>query len=280
MSTLNSIDMFRMVFSQIIMAICLLMMTALSEAGGWLRSEGEHRYSAHLESSSADRSWDKDGNDEISSCTSKGQSLTHGYEYGYSYYRTFFGKVSMASSDCGGDKVSGFSDLYLGVRGRLNLYKNGQAWEAIIIIPTGYDSNRSNRLGYGEAGLDLGVYGTTKLSEKYSLNYGGSLRFWAGSPADQFRAKISGSYMQNQNWSYNASLSGNFSFKNGNPTAIQSINGDFESEFDVIRGEIGVRHKLSRRLGMSAGLFKNLWGRDTSQRQGVFINIGYVWGRR
>jgi len=280
MLTFNSNDKANTVLSQSIMAVMLFMMATESSAGGWMRSEGEHRYSAYLQSSSADRSWDKDGNDVISSCTSKDRSITHEYEYGYTYYRTFFGKVSMANSECGSDKASGFADIHLGVRGRLNLYKNGQAWEAILIIPSGYDSNKSNRLGYGEVGLDLGAYGSTDLSEKYSLNYGSSLRFWAGSPADQFRVKISGSYRQDENWSYNAGLSGNFSFKNGDPTQIQSINGDFESEFDVIRGEIGVRRKLSKKLGMSAGFFKNLWGRDTSQRQGVFISIGYVWGRR
>jgi len=263
-----------------ILLLPILLVSAGAEAGGWLRSEGEHRYSAHLQASSSDKSWDKDGNTEISSCTSKGQSLTHEYEYGYSYYHTLFGKASMASSKCGSDKVSGFSDIFLGIRGRLNRYKNGSAWEAILIIPSGYDNKRSNRLGYGEVGLELGVYGTSRLSEKSSLTYGSSLRFWAGAPADQFRAKLGWSYKKNKTWSYTAGLTGNFSLNNGDSAAVASINGDFESEFDVIRGEVGVRRRLSRRVAMSAGLFKNLWGRDTSQRQGLYVNIGYVWGRR
>lgn len=263
-----------------LMSVCILAAPSISEAGGWLRSEGEHRYGAHLQGSTSDKSWDRDGNDEISSCTSKSRSLTHEYEYGYSYYRTFFGKLSMANSKCGSDKVDGFSDLYLGVRGRLDIYKNGNAWEAILIIPTGYDSDRSNRLGYGEVGLDLGLYGTRKLSEKMSLNYGGSLRLWSGAPADQLRMKASASYRYNEDWSYSAGLDGNFSLNNSDSAPFNSITGDFESEFDVIRADIGLRRKLSRRLSMGAGLFKTLWGRDTSQRQGVFVNLGYVWGRR
>jgi hypothetical protein len=280
MYTLNLHDKWYAPLLQSLLLVSTLIWADISEAGGWLRSEGEHRYGAHLQGSSSDKSWDRFGNDEISSCTSKNRSLTHEYEYGYSYYRTYFGKISMASSDCADDKVSGFSDLYLGVRGRLNLYKNGNAWEAIIIIPTGYDNKRSNRLGYGEVGLDLGLYGTTKITEKSSINYGGSLRFWAGAPADQLRAKVSWSHRYNDTWSYSASLAGNFSLNNSESDTFQSISGDFESEFDVIRAEFGVRRRLSRRLGVGAGIFKTLWGRDTSQRQGLFINLGYVWGRR
>ncbi len=276
----NSINKWMAAWARFLLIFSMLVTCVSAQAGGWLRSEGEHRYGAHLQGSTSDKSWDRDGNDEISSCTSKNRSLTHDYEYGYSYYRTLFGRISMSSSECGNDKVSGFSDLYLGVRGRLKLYKNGYAWEAILIIPSGYDSDRSNRLGYGEVGLDLGIYGTSKISQKSSINYGGSLRFWAGAPADQLRTKLRWSYRHSDKWSYNAALAGNFSLNNSDSAPFNSLTGDFESEFDVIRAEIGVRRRLSRRLGVGAGVFKTLWGRDTSQREGLFINMGYVWGRR
>lgn len=279
MLTFNSNDKVITVFSQSIIAIILFMLASASIAGGWLRSEGEHRYSAYFQNSSADRSWDRDGNEVNSSCTSKDSSITHEYEYGYSYYRTFFGKVSMANSECGSDKSSGFGDINLGVRGRLDLYKNGQAWEAILIIPSGYDNTRSNRLGYGELGLELGLYGSNRIKESTKLIYGASLRFWAGAPADQFRAKVSLSHKYNADWSFDAELSGNFSLNNGESSLTPSIDGDFESEFDVIRGEISAHRKLGKRLSLGAGLFKNLWGRNTSQRQGAFISLGYVWGR-
>jgi hypothetical protein len=268
------------IISQLILMTQLLMMLAVSEAGSWMRSEGEHRYSAYAQTSSADRSWDRDGNDVTSSCTSKDRSLTHEYEYGYSYYHTLFGKISMANSECGGDKASGFGDIHLGVRGRLNLYKNGRTWEAIVIIPSGYDNTRSNRIGYGELGLELGLYGSNQLNDKSRLTYGSSLRFWAGAPADQLRARVGISHKQNLLWSYDASLSGNFSLNNGESSLAPSIDGDFESEFDVIRAQFGVSRSLSKRLKLGAGVFKNLWGRNTSQRQGIYINLGYVWGRR
>lgn len=261
--------------------VCLVLLWSMqnASAGGWLRSEGEHRYSAHLQGSSSDTSWDKDGNDVKSSCTSKGRSLTHEYEYGYSYYRTFFGKVSMSSSECGADKVSGFSDIALGVRGRLDLYKNGSAWEAMLIIPSGYDNERSNRLGYGEVGLDLGLYGSNKVSKKTTLSYGGSLRLWAGPPSDQIRLKAGWSHKYNKQWSYSADVEGNFSLNNGKPSPIASINGDFETEFDVIRLQFGVRRNLDNNWSIGAGLFSSVWGRDTSQRDGLYLNLSYVWGR-
>jgi len=279
MITLKKFKKIRVLSCTFSTALLLFLISGASQAGGWLRSEGEHRYSAYLQSSSADKSWDRDGNDVNSSCTSKDNSITHEYEYGYSYYRTYFGKVSMASSKCGQDKSSGFGDVYLGVRGRLNLYKNGQAWEAIVIIPTGYDNTKSNRLGYGEPGLELGLYSSRRLNEKSTLTYGGSLRFWAGAPADQFRTKIGWTYKKNKTWSYHANLSGNFSLNNGKESLTPSIDGDFESEFDVIRGEIGLRRSLGKRLSLGAGLFKNLWGRNVSQRDGIFVSLSYVWGR-
>lgn len=266
-----------------IQASAILMTSILpmqyADAGGWLRSEGEYSYSAHVQGSSADQSWDENGNDIQSSCTSNNRSLTHEFEYGYSYYRTFFGKVSMASSDCGNDEVSGFSDIFLGVRGRLNLYKNGNAWEAILIVPSGYDNGRSNRLGYGEVGLDLGLYGSTKITPKVSISYGGSVRFWAGPPADQLRLKLSGSYRLNTVWSYTASVESNFSLGNGRLAPIASLNGDFNTEFDVVRVLTGIRHNLTRGLSVGAGLFSSVWGRDTSQRDGLYLNLSYVWGR-
>ncbi|NOY66641.1 MAG: hypothetical protein GXP13_04430 [Gammaproteobacteria bacterium] len=264
---------------QIALITVLFIVTGSAQAGGWLRSEGEHRYSAYLSNSSSNRSWDRYGNDTVSGCTSNVTALTHEYEYGYSYYRTLFGKVNMATSECGGDKVSGLGDVYLGVRGRLNLYKNGSAWEAILIIPTGYDGQRSNRLGYGELGIELGLYGTTKYSKKSTFAYGGSFRFWNGSPSDQFRTRASWSYKQNKQWAIRTSLEGNFSLNNGNSVTPASINGDFESEFDVIRGKIGLRRQIGPRLGLTVGLYKNLWGRNASQRQGIYLNIAYVWGR-
>jgi hypothetical protein len=267
------------IISQLILMTQLLMVLAVSEAGSWMRSEGEHRYAAYVQSSSADRSWDRDGNDVVSSCKSNDRSITHQYEYGYSYYHTIFGKVSMANSECGGDKASGFGDIHLGIRGRLNLYKNGRTWEAIVIIPSGYDNTRSNRIGYGELGLELGLYGSNRLNDKSRLTYGGSLRFWAGAPANQFRTSVGLTYKQNPLWSYIAGLSGNFSLNDGDTSLTPSIDGDFESEFDVIRAELGVRRKVGKRLTLGAGVFKYLWGRNTSQRQGIYLNLGYVWGR-
>jgi hypothetical protein len=128
-------------------------------------------------------------------------------------------------------------------------------------------------------GLDLGLYGSTKTSKKTTISYGGSLRLWAGPPADQVRLKLGWSHKQNKLWSYSARLEGNFSLNNGGPSTITSINGDFETEFDVVRIQLGLNRNLSPGLSVGAGLFSNVWGRDTSQRDGLYLNMSYVWGR-
>lgn len=263
-----------------VLLLLFLLFVSTVNAGGWMRSEGEHRYSSRIQYSTSDRSWDRNRISRVSSCVSKRSSISHKYEYGHTYYHTYFSKLSMSTATCGNDRVSGIGDLTLGVRGRLDLYTNGNSWEASVIIPTGYDRNRRNRLGYGVLGLDLSLHFRKKLTTQSILSYSVGLLGWAGPPSSQFYTRISWKYKQNKLWSYTSSLSGTFSFNDGEARDTNSLNRDFENNYEVLSGQVSIKYNLTKRINVFGGIYKNLWGRNVSQRSGVYLSLGYIWGRR
>lgn len=133
-------------------------------AGSWLRSEGEYRYSASLDYATADRYFTADGSRrDRTDCETRDFYLHQGMEYGYSYYHTLFGKFTVEQASCGEENSTKVSDLELGVRSRLDPFRNGLAWEAILILPTASDNGDPARLGQGRFGIELGAYGRFPL---------------------------------------------------------------------------------------------------------------------
>jgi len=137
-------------------------------AGVGMLQEGENLYLSDLQFSGGNSSWDVQRNKIPSNCKRKNLSLIQGYEYGYSYFHTIFANATFAYRHCGqmnraapgavpgATSLSGLGDLEVGVRTRFN-HQNTAAWEALLIIPTGYDNNSPLRLGRGALGLGLGV---------------------------------------------------------------------------------------------------------------------------
>ncbi len=155
----------------------LLMAAATANAGVGMLQEAENLYVSDLSFRGGSKYWDVQRNVIDSICKRRNVSLVQGYEYGYSYFHTIFANVTFAYRKCGeinraaairrggvvrpgftllGGRASGVGDVELGVRTRLN-HKNTAAWEALLIIPTGYNNNSPSRLGRGALGLGLGL---------------------------------------------------------------------------------------------------------------------------
>ena len=157
----------------------MLLVASTANAGVGMLEEAENLYVSDLSFSGGSKYWDAQHNVIDSSCKRRNASLVHRYEYCYSYFHTIFANVSFAYRKCGninraaavrlgvtrlGGKASGVGDVTLGVRTRLN-YNNTAAWEAVMIIPTGYDNNSPTRLGRGSFGLGLGLlFGSRKAN--------------------------------------------------------------------------------------------------------------------
>lgn len=263
----------------ILFAVLYGSMQSIAYAGAWLRSEGESYYSASMNHAQSNASWDENGDSSSSSCTSKNWHLGQSYEYGYSYYYTLLGKLGYTNTRCGVDSAQGLTDLQLGIRGRLDRYRNGRAWEAMLIIPTGYSEDKKTRIGYGRVGLELGVDFREKLSQKAYGSFGARVRFWDGPPAHQFITHVGASMRFNDKWSLTGKITGNFSFGNGEQEAIAFVNSDHLAEFDVIKPALTMKYKLDERTGLTFGVAQNVWGRNVSKSTTGSIGIYKVWGR-
>ena len=148
-------------------------------AGVGMLQQGENLYISDLSFAGGNTRWDVQRKKIPSICKRRNLDLVQGYEYGYSYFHTIYATATLAYRHCGQINIparisvrtgavrrpaqtllsgpsSGLGDIELGVRTRLN-HHNTAAWEAFLIIPTGYDNNSPARLGRGALGLGAGL---------------------------------------------------------------------------------------------------------------------------
>jgi hypothetical protein len=271
-----------------------------AHAGNWLRNEGETSYSANLKYSTSNKYWDQFGNSLPQGCTSESESLYQNIEHGYSYRYTLIGGIGLDNNHCAAKGSSaGFGDLTLGVRGRLDLERNGKAWEVSAIVPTGYNNQLPLRLGNGRFGVRAGVYFGDRgdlLADHYedyssdpykaapanmatsSWNYGVDVTFWEGPPADQLGAYIRYGDQLSQDWRASAELKGNWSLGHGTPEPILGVPWLRASWHDVVTAKLDFSRNIGDGWSMSISPEMNVWGRNASQATAISIGLHKLWG--
>ncbi len=246
-------------------------------AGSWLLSQGENQYTSSLSYSTSTAYWDSSGVLHESGQRSHSWSVNQRYEYGYSYYRTLYLSTDLIHKTSGSGSVSGLGDLMLGVRGRLNRYRNGLAWEAGVIVPTGYSRDRRIRLGYGRFGFEVALAMRFLGRAKSHAEVEVKVRHWQGPPADQFRPSLKWVRQLTPNWNGWGEIQGVFSFGNGQLESIPGIDYDRLPEYDVIRVGLGVKHAFRRRWSLGLGLYWNVWGRNAGKSVGGDVSVSRSW---
>jgi len=166
----------RTLLGGVIMA--LFAVTVPAEAGVGMLDEGTQLYNAHVSVAGGNKHWDVQRQVITSLCQRRNVTMLQGYEYGYSYFHTIFANAAFVYRKCGqinraarvnaatgrvtpgwtvlGGRAVGLGDIQLGVRTRIN-HRDTAAWEALLIIPTGYDNTSASALGRGALGLGLGL---------------------------------------------------------------------------------------------------------------------------
>ena len=245
-------------------------------AASGLRSEDERLYAASLGYLAATDEWDNDGDLLPNGCRSEYTGWSNYGEYGFSYYYTGFAKLAVAQSKCGDESRTGFSDLKLGIRGRINLYRNDRAWEIEATIPTRRGEVSGRRLGCGAFGLAGNVDFKEEFVTNQYFEYGASVQLWEEPLAHQFRPHIGGSGHITKFWSWGLDLIGSLPLGEGegDPGALLS---DCGTEGKSLRGATQLKYKWTDFTSFHCGGSAALWGRDVSRSRGVSCGFTRLW---
>ncbi|MEK6546113.1 MAG: hypothetical protein AABZ28_06250 [Nitrospinota bacterium] len=127
-------------------------------ASTWMQSEGDSVGAIGVSYSTADGFWNSDSN--LLKYPIKHQEAVYYqyYEYGYSYYYTILASIAWTYYDSGTIKDSGIDNVKIGVRGRLNIFRNGRTWQVTAILPVKKWDSSVFQPGRGKYGLEAGIF--------------------------------------------------------------------------------------------------------------------------
>lgn len=250
----------------------------VAHAGSYMRSAGDISYSTSLGYSWADREWDEQGELQPLACQRQHVSNSHYLEYGYSYYYTLFGGVSLSQASCADESNAGPGDVRLGVRGRTNLYRNHRSWELVATLPTDRGSP-SPRLGCGAFGLSGALARKDDLMPGLSLSSGIGLQLWESPLVHQVDADLSLSGplrlgAGRLRWSFD--LGGRVPLEDG-PQNLNTGLSDCGTSGKQVKAGLGVGASVSQKVYLSCGFDSAVWGDDTTLRQSFSCGYTRLW---
>lgn len=261
------------------MAGLLLSASGNAFADNWMRSEDEGYYKASFEYDSAHNRWDQQNKSQVMSCTARNWKLTQAYEYGLSYYHTFFGSLDYRDRNCGNLDASGVGDLTLGLRSRLDIYRNGRTWEAAAILPTYSKSRTGASVGSGLYGLRLGAFGSfgdkTLDSGVYgsNLEVGANIYIWEGTAAEEFAGYIKYNFAATEESHLYSSLEGDYALINRSKDLTTVVNQVSDYGYDRLSVRLGYSRKATLHWRLAIEATSVLRGRNTNDSNSINISF-------
>lgn len=254
--------------------ILLLARGAPLAAGAWLLAEGDQYASVWFGYSTSRSYWDRDGRLKLNGCRSHNEGLTYTYERGLSYDYTFLMKAGAKRTHCGTEANEGLGDMEIGIRGRTNPYKSGRAWEARVIIPTGYGRREPRRLGFGRLALDLAVLRGDSLGNRSYIEWAAGARIYEGAPAHQWRVHVQRGFpLSGETAKGNIRLQGIFTMGNGRPEKVVLSTGERQAEFDLVKVSVEAKNRIWKDWSAAVGASLALWGRSTGLSHGFSLSF-------
>lgn len=262
-------------------AAALVLLPVAATAGNWMRSEGETRVGVDLTLSSAGARWDRERDLVRDPCRTQRQSLGLNAEYGYSYHYTVFGSAAVDNESCTGRPgEGGLTDLSLGLRGRLNPFRNGRSWEVSIKLPTD-DRESSTRRSSAGVGVSAGVH--LRLADDPYADplevVRGSLWSWGAGVrlGNSNRGRQLWAYggwerkLDDSPWRVDARLDGALSLQRADAGDPGPLN-----DYDKLALALRLSHDIDLQAGWSLSLEQTLWGRNVDRS--TALRVG--WARR
>lgn len=284
-----------MVKRKIIVVLAIVMFPAMSCDAAWMRQEGE--LSGYTGFALNDNGGFYDRNTtKIRRACNPSMDIPLQAEYGYSYYRTVYLNTSLTSSGCGKGHVTGFTDIELGTRGRLNLARSDHTWELGAILPNTpgprpkyfgikFGINSSDRIDAYQAFLANDMY---SKGEPNVFSYGAGFNLWKGHVPNEASAYIGwGHTLANPTWQndtggwyFSARLDGSRSVRKVHSTTVPlnaPLVRDSHDRFALIAANIGIAHSLTKLSSIQLSLKQGIWGRNVSNPSGIHLGYSRVW---
>ena len=256
------------------------------QAGDWMLSEGQQSLYLSLALSEADSYWDSRRELQQDHCTSRDWRTTLHYEYGYSYYRTLFASTAFERNQCGSDSAVGVPELKLGMRGRVDPFRNGYTWELALVVPLNGDRVDRRRPGIGLYGIEAGLYRsyrddpyTKPFTEITSGIWGWELAatWWAQGAGQELRGELNWRRQLGHNWHLKAWLGGSLSFNSDGAVSGDLFSSRKRIDYDRLAFGVRVSRQLSRHTRLGLALEQALWGRNTSRDSTLKLEFSRSW---
>ena len=289
---------------KIIAVAAMVLLPALCCEAAWMRMEKELSASAGISLSDIGGNFDRSGARYRNTCGAS-YDVPIVVEYGYSYYHTLFASTSVSSFSCGAGQKTGLTDVELGVRGRVDLFRNDHIWEVATIIPNYVDPAGGARLPKNY-GIRLGLVSSNRINPYQSfmagdefsmlgqpdvISYGVGLLTWAGHIPNEVSAyagwvhtitDTSWSNNKGGGWYLSAFLDGTNSLGKTHMTVAAAVpparpQRDVHDSYSLIRGYIGLSHPLTQYSTFSISAKQGLWGKNTSSPSGIHFGYSHSW---
>ncbi len=239
-----------------------------------------------LSLSQADSYWDDQRDLQQDDCSRRDWSATLHYEYGYSYYRTLFAATSLELDKCGTESSTGIPDLKLGMRGRVNPFRNGYTWELAMIIPINGDREDRRKPGIGLFGVEAGLFRSYRddpydkpftVINKGIWGWGLGATLWAERAGNELWGELNWRRRLSSQWRFKTWLSGHYSISGGDAGADDLFNSRKTIDYDKLSVGARFSRKLTRNTRLGLALEQAVWGRSTGQDTTLRLEFSRFW---
>ena len=250
--------------------VSLSVYPSFAYAGAWVQESGKSFFSLQAYYYQTEHAFDSDGNLKKRDGVFQKREINPYFEYGLTDKDTLVVNLFYDWLYDGEPEPSernhGLADIELGWR-RL-LFKTDPhvvTFQALSIIPTGYDLQDSPRLGYDRWGLEGSLsYGRYfKWLERYGfIDTSLGLRAYFGYPSEQIRSSLYIGYDLLSPLQLIGSGELHYGLDNGSEKQI-APNIVAQPNYRLLKFTLALRYRLNERYSVVGAAFKHAWGQDT-----------------
>ncbi|MBI5193822.1 MAG: hypothetical protein HZA08_10335 [Nitrospirae bacterium] len=267
--------------------LLLLLFSGNVYASPWMQSEGDSVGSTGISYSQADSFWKRDG--KLMQYTDKHQEATYYLygEYGYSYYYNLIASTGWNYRDDGIRTNNSIDDIKIGIRGRLNRFRNGRTWQVNAILPTRRGNLLGSRPDGGKAGIDAGIYYRIEPDPYLNPFTVHNKGIWGGGFGITLRSGGIGSELWaygkweknviTPSWQAGFRLSALSSFAGAESGSVDIYGPNDSYHYHQINSEFLLKYQLNRTTTINTSYVMDLDGSNINRNSGVHIGISTNW---